>query len=63
MDVRFQPQAINRPTPILRPADLIVLDKNLFEIPEDEIANANVLLTLVDGNEVYRDPEITKGDE
>jgi len=35
-------------------ADLIVLDKNLFEIPVDEIAKTKVLLTLVDGNEVYR---------
>lgn len=38
-------------------ADLVVLDKNLFEIPEEEIASTKVLLTLVDGNEVYRATE------
>jgi predicted amidohydrolase YtcJ len=36
-------------------ADLIVLDQNLFEIPPNEIAKTKVLLTLVDGKEVYRD--------
>lgn len=35
-------------------ADLIVLDKNLFAIPAEEIKNAKVLLTLVEGKEVYR---------
>ncbi len=35
-------------------ADMIVLDQNLFEIPTNEIANTKVLLTLVDGKEVYR---------
>jgi hypothetical protein len=37
-------------------ADLIVLDQNLFEIPPTEIADSKVLLTLVDGESVYRDP-------
>lgn len=36
-------------------ADLIVLDRNLFEIPVHEIHNAKVLLTLLAGKEVYRD--------
>ena len=36
-------------------ADLVVLDRNLFEIPASEINNANVLLTLFEGKEVYRD--------
>ena len=36
-------------------ADLIVLDRNLFEIPAHEIHLAKVLLTLLDGKEVYRD--------
>ena len=36
-------------------ADLIVLDQNLFEIPPGEIAKTKVLLTLVNGQEVYRD--------
>jgi len=40
-------------------ADLIVLDHNLFEIPSAEIANTKVLLTLVDGQEVYRDSELS----
>ncbi|MEM7504608.1 MAG: amidohydrolase [Pseudomonadota bacterium] len=35
-------------------ADLIVLDRNLFEIPNTEINEAQVLLTLLDGNTVYR---------
>ncbi|MGF9796998.1 amidohydrolase [Brevibacillus agri] len=34
-------------------ADLIVLDKNLFAIPATEIKNAKVVLTLVEGKEVY----------
>jgi hypothetical protein len=34
-------------------ADLIVLDRNLFEIPVTEISEAKVLLTLMDGKEVY----------
>jgi len=37
-------------------ADLVVLDQNLFEIPPTEIANTKVLLTLVDGKQVFRDP-------
>ena len=36
-------------------ADLIVLDRNLFEIAPHEIHNAKVLLTLLEGKEVYRD--------
>jgi predicted amidohydrolase YtcJ len=35
-------------------ADLIVLDKNLFEIPASQIHTARVLLTLLEGKEVYR---------
>jgi len=35
-------------------ADLIVLDRNLFEIPKIQIGHAKVLLTLLDGREVYR---------
>jgi hypothetical protein len=35
-------------------ADIIVLDQNLFEIPANEIAKTKVLLTLVDGVEVFR---------
>jgi len=38
-------------------ADLIVLDRNLFEIPPSQIHEAKVLLTLLDGKEVYRATE------
>ncbi len=37
-------------------ADLIVLDRNLFEIPVADVARARVLLTLFQGRTVYRDP-------
>lgn len=37
-------------------ADLVVLDRNLFEIPKQQIGRAKVLLTLLDGREVYRAP-------
>ena len=35
-------------------ADLVVLDRNLFEIPPEEIHKAKVLWTLLEGAEVYR---------
>ena len=35
-------------------ADIIVLDRNLFSAPKDEIKDAKVLLTVMDGN-VYTD--------
>ncbi len=35
-------------------ADLIVLDRNLFEIPAEEIADVRVLLTVVGGTVVYQ---------
>jgi predicted amidohydrolase YtcJ len=35
-------------------ADLVVLDRNLFEIPVTEISAARVLLTLFEGREVHR---------
>jgi len=38
-------------------ADIVVLDKNLFEIPAAEIADTKVMLTLFDGKEVFRDSE------
>ena len=34
-------------------ADLIVLDRNLFEIPAAEIAEVKVLQTVVGGRAVY----------
>ncbi len=35
-------------------ADLVVLDRNLFVIPPGDIHKAKVLLTLLEGKEVYR---------
>lgn len=35
-------------------ADLIVLDRNLFEIPADDISETHVLMTMVGGKVVYR---------
>ncbi|MCK4897301.1 MAG: amidohydrolase [Anaerolineales bacterium] len=40
-------------------ADFIVLDQNLFEIHQTEIADTKVLLTFVDGQEVYRAAEFS----
>jgi predicted amidohydrolase YtcJ len=39
-------------------ADLIVLDRDLFTIPPGQIANARVLLTLLDGHELYRNASL-----
>ena len=39
-----------------RAADLVVLDRDLFAIPPHEISEAKVLLTLLDGRPVFRDP-------
>ena len=38
-------------------ADLVVLDRNLFEIPAHEISEANVTMTVFDGRIVYPGPE------
>ena len=35
-------------------ADLVVLDRNLFEIPLSDIHKTKVLLTLLDGKEIYK---------
>ena len=42
-------------------ADLVVLDRNLFEVPRHEIHRVKVLLTLAAGKEVYRDPAFAPG--
>jgi predicted amidohydrolase YtcJ len=34
-------------------ADLIVLDRNVLEIPEDQIADTKVMQTVVGGRIVY----------
>ncbi|HSF15448.1 MAG TPA: amidohydrolase [Vicinamibacteria bacterium] len=36
-------------------ADIIILEKNLFDVPQSEIAGVEVLLTILGGKEVYRD--------
>jgi len=44
-------------------ADFIVLDRNLFEIPEDDIGNTLVLQTFLDGKKVFdRDKEVGETD-
>ena len=43
-------------------ADLVVLDRNLFEIPVEEINEARVELTLFDGEVVYQDEERSSPD-
>jgi predicted amidohydrolase YtcJ len=35
-------------------ADLIVLDRNLFEIPADDISETEVVTTMVGGRVVHR---------
>lgn len=37
-------------------ADLLVLDKNIFDLPTKQIGKAKVLWTLLGGEEVYRNP-------
>jgi predicted amidohydrolase YtcJ len=39
-------------------ADIVVLNANLFGIPVHDIAKTRVLLTLVDGEPVFRDPSL-----
>jgi predicted amidohydrolase YtcJ len=39
-------------------ADLVVLDRNLFELPPEELGEARALLTLVEGEEVFRSDEL-----
>ena len=36
-----------------RDADLAVLDKNIFELPTDQIVSAELLFTLLQGGIVY----------
>ena len=36
-------------------ADMVVLEKNLFEIPETDIADTKVMMTVFEGEIVYRD--------
>ena len=34
-------------------ADIIVIDRNMFEIPDDEIPECNVRYTFFNGDEIY----------
>ena len=40
-------------SPGLQPADLVILDRNLFRIEPSEISDAKVLLTLLGGEPVF----------
>jgi len=37
-------------------ADLIILSQDLFKVDPDQIGNTKVLMTMVGGKVVYRDP-------
>jgi predicted amidohydrolase YtcJ len=41
-------------------ADLVVIERNIFTVPVTEIHNTRVLMTLIEGEVVYRpnDPEV-----
>ena len=36
-------------------ADMVVLEKNLFDIPETDIADTKIMMTVFEGKTVYRD--------
>lgn len=38
-------------------ADLIVLDRNLFDIAPSEISDARVTMTIFDGHTVYQEED------
>ena len=37
---------------------MVVLERNLFEIPESEIADTQLLMTVFEGQAVYRDSSV-----
>jgi predicted amidohydrolase YtcJ len=39
-------------------ADIVVLDRDLFDIPPEQISEARVVMTLLDGEVIYRNPDI-----
>jgi predicted amidohydrolase YtcJ len=40
-------------------ADIVVLDRDLFAIPAEQINEARVVMTLLDGKVIYRNPDIS----
>ncbi len=44
-------------------ADLVILDKNLFDVAPDEIAAVRVLATVMGGKNTYRAPQWDPTDE
>jgi predicted amidohydrolase YtcJ len=41
-----------------RLADLIVLDRNIFDVPLRKVSNTEVLLTMVGGDIVHLSPDL-----
>jgi hypothetical protein len=41
-------------------ADIVVLDRDLFEIPPEQISEARVVMTLLDGKVIYRTPDFNE---
>jgi len=39
-------------------ADVVVLDRDLFEIPAEQISEARVVMTLLDGEVIYRNQDL-----
>ena len=39
-----------------KPADLIILSQDLFKVDPNQVGNTKVLMTMVGGKVVYRDP-------
>ncbi len=37
-------------------ADIVVIDKDLFAIPETELMDRKVIMTVMDGKIIYEDP-------
>ena len=37
-------------------ADLVILDRDLFAIPPEDLSETSVVMTLIDGEVVYRQP-------
>ena len=51
-------EATNGTLEVGKAGDLIVLDRDVYRIPVTELHAVKVLLTLLDGRAVYRDPAL-----